>query len=117
MWAGGRNYYGFSSLGFDGANDTEWADGGPHSPDQDMNDNEYNFNKKRKLFVQSGLSIVDIHAFGFGSATMFCWRDEAGKILFAGFDGTAATSYQYNRSSVVASDVRHRHFMHSGPND
>lgn len=117
MWAGGRNYYGFSSLGFDGANDTEWSDGGPHSPDQDLNDNEYNFNKKRKLFVPSGLSIVDIHAFGYGSANMFCWRDEAGKILFAGYDGSTAQAFQYNRWPVPASSTAHRYFMHSGPND
>lgn len=117
MWAGGRNIYGYQSQSLDGSNSTEWADGGAMHPDQDLNDNEYNFRKKRKLWIPSGTSIVDMHAFGFGSAPMFAWRDENGKLLFDGFDGSTTQAFNYSRHPVNNATTGHRYTMHSGCND
>ena len=122
MWAGGRNIYGYQSQGFDpgataAGNNTNWSNQGPNSPDQDLFDNEMNYERKRKLFVPSGTSIVDAHAFGFGSTPLMAFRDENGKILWVGYDGTNQQTFNYSKYPYSATTTGHRYMMHSGPTD
>jgi len=122
MWAGGRNIFGYQSQGFDpgantSGNNNRWTDSGPNSPDQDLNDNEFNYERKRKFFIPSGTSIVDCHAFGFGANPLMAFRDENGKILWDGYDGGNQQTLNYSRYPYSATTTGHRYMMHSGPTD
>lgn len=127
VWTGGYNGYGQLAQGHTGNNNTDWSNGGPQSPSQDMDDNELYYSRKRKVITPSGVQIHDVHGSGSGEYGFSCFVGDTGKVYFSGASGVSNSGYetgQYNmysaeyyRSTGVNPGSYHRHAMHSGPTD
>jgi len=127
VWTGGYNGYGALSQGHSGNNSTNWSDGGPQSPSQDMDDNEMYYSRKRKVITPSGVQIHDVHGSGHSEYGFVCYIGDTGKVYFAGASGVSGNGYetgQYNMFSAeyyrvtgVNPGSYHRYAMHSGPTD